>query len=49
MNKLVENNVPKNQLKLYGYKDYFYAFKNLYEKNKLPNVILLSGQKGIGK
>ena len=49
MNKLVENNVPKNQLKLYGYKDYFYAFKNLYEKNKLPNVILLSGQKGLGK
>ena len=49
MNKLVENNLPKNQLKLYGYKDYFYAFKNLYEKNKLPNVILLSGQKGLGK
>ena len=40
---------PKEQLRLYGYKDYFHSFKHLYEKNKLPNVILLSGQKGLGK
>ena len=48
-NKLMENNEPKNQLKLYGYENYFYSFKNLYEKKKLPNIILLSGQKGLGK
>ena len=40
---------PINQLALYGYKKYFDLFKNLFEKNKLPNCILLSGQKGIGK
>ena len=40
---------PINQLRLYGYEDYFISFKNLYEKNKLPNAILLTGQKGIGK
>ena len=40
---------PKNQLTLYGYDRYFYLFKNLYKKNNLPNVILLSGPKGSGK
>ena len=40
---------PINQLSLYGYKKYFNLFKNLFEKKKLPNCILLSGQKGIGK
>ena len=40
---------PKNQLTLYGYDKYFYSFKNLYKKNNLPNVILLSGPKGSGK
>jgi len=40
---------PINQLSLYGYKRYFDLFKNLFEKRKLPNCILLSGQKGIGK
>lgn len=40
---------PIDQLSLYGYDDYFTSFKNLYEKNKLPNTILLTGQKGIGK
>lgn len=44
--KIVE---PKNQLNLYGYENYFSSFKKLYEKNILPNVILISGQKGIGK
>ena len=39
----------KLQIKLFGYKNYFNLFKKLYEKNKLPNVILLSGRKGIGK
>ena len=40
---------PIHQLRLFGYDNYFKFFKNLYKKNKLPNVILLSGQKGIGK
>ena len=40
---------PRNQLNLYGYDNYFRSFKNLYEKNKLPSVILMSGPKGLGK
>ena len=40
---------PKNQLSLYGYKDYFTSFVNLHRKNKLPNTILLSGPNGLGK
>ena len=40
---------PRGQSRLYGYDDYFHSFRNLYKKNKLPNVILLSGQKGLGK
>ena len=39
----------KNQLNLFGYKDFFNFFARLYEKDKLPNVVLLRGQKGIGK
>ena len=41
--------LPKNQLNLFGYEKYFKSFVNLYQKNKLPNTILLSGPKGIGK
>ena len=41
--------LPKNQLSLYGYEDYFTSFVNLHKKNKLPNTILLSGPKGLGK
>ena len=47
MNKLNENfeiTPPKNQLKLFGYKYYFDSFVNLHKKDKLPNVILLSGK-----
>ena len=40
---------PKSQLKLYGYEYYFSFFDNLYTKNKLPNSLIVSGQKGIGK
>ena len=40
---------PRKQLNLYGYDNYFRSFKNLYEKNKLPSVILMSGPKGLGK
>ena len=41
--------LSKNQLRLYGYEDYFDSFVNLYRKNKFPNTILLSGPKGSGK
>lgn len=40
---------PRNQLNLYGYKNYFNSFVKLYKRNKLPNTILLSGSNGIGK
>ena len=40
---------PINQLTLFGYENYFYYFTDLYTKNKLPNSVLLSGPKGIGK
>ncbi len=40
---------PKNQLFLYGYKYYFDLFVKLYQKNSLPNSILLTGPKGAGK
>ena len=40
---------PKNQLLLYGYKYYFDLFVKLYQKNSLPNSILLTGPKGAGK
>ena len=41
--------IPKDQLNLYGYDIYFEKFINLFETNKLPNSILLSGLKGVGK
>ena len=40
---------PISQLSLYGYEKNFNIFKELLKKNYLPNVILLNGQKGIGK
>jgi len=40
---------PKNQIKLFGFDHYFNTFISLYQKNKLPNAILLSGPKGSGK
>ena len=39
----------KNQLKIIGYDKYIVSFKRLLEGSKLPNVLLLSGPKGIGK
>ena len=44
--KIIE---PENQLKLYGYKNYFDSFAKLFEYGNLPNSILLSGPKGLGK
>ena len=40
---------PVNQTKLYAFYDEFNQLIQLHKKNKLPNQILLSGQKGIGK
>ena len=41
--------LAKNQLYLYGYKDYFSSFAKLFKKNKLPNSMLFTGEKGLGK
>lgn len=43
------NLIPSNQINLYGLDKYLNLFISLYKENKLPNKILLSGQKGIGK
>ena len=40
---------PINQTNLFGHKHHFNDLINLYLKKKLPNKILLSGEKGIGK
>ena len=40
---------PFNTLKLFGLKQYLFDFVKLFKTNKLPKVILLSGEKGIGK
>ena len=40
---------PINQINLYGHNDKLLEFIDLYNTGKLPNKILLTGQKGIGK
>ena len=40
---------PINQTKLFGLHRYLSKLINLYQENKLPNKLLLSGQKGLGK
>ena len=40
---------PQHQTKLFGLDRFFIELINLYKSNKLPNKILLSGPKGIGK
>tara|TARA_B100000886_G_scaffold138636_1_gene93766 strand:+ start:2339 stop:3268 length:930 start_codon:yes stop_codon:yes gene_type:complete len=40
---------PLNQKNLYELDHYLIEFINLYKNNRLPNKILLSGDKGIGK
>jgi len=40
---------PLKQTKLYGLKKFISELIQLYDKKNLPNKILLSGQKGIGK
>ena len=48
-NEDIEIVPAKNQLCLFGFEDYFNSFIKLYEKKELPNSILLSGPKGLGK
>tara|TARA_B100000902_G_scaffold371109_1_gene396814 strand:- start:1384 stop:2316 length:933 start_codon:yes stop_codon:yes gene_type:complete len=40
---------PKNQIKLFGLDKYINEMIELYNKNNLPNKVLFSGQKGLGK
>ena len=40
---------PASQLSLFGHQNEFINFIELYQSQKLPNKILLSGEKGIGK
>ena len=40
---------PKNQLKLFGLENEYNNLISIYNDHKLPNKILLSGQKGSGK
>ena len=48
-NDVLEIVSPKNQLRLFGFENYFNSFIQLYEKKKLPHSILFSGPKGLGK
>tara|TARA_B100000003_G_scaffold200934_1_gene208376 strand:- start:324 stop:1244 length:921 start_codon:yes stop_codon:yes gene_type:complete len=43
------NLIPSNQTNLYGLDKNLRLLISLYKNNKLPNKILLTGQKGIGK
>ena len=49
INKEIKILSPINQPYLYGYDKYFDFFIKLCEKNEMPNCILLSGPKGLGK
>ena len=40
---------PLNQINLISHSYFFSELRNLYIQDKLPNKILLSGEKGIGK
>ena len=40
---------PNNNKKLIGYRNYFLYLKELFDSNKLPNKIIFTGNKGIGK
>jgi len=40
---------PSENTKIYGMKNFFNELVGLYEQKKMPNKILLSGKKGLGK
>ena len=43
------NLFPSTQINLFGLNKYFLELSNLFDQNKFPNKILLSGEKGSGK
>jgi len=43
------NITPSNRTNLYAYNKFFLSIKNMFDTNKLPNKIIFSGNKGIGK
>ena len=43
------NKEPISNINLYGLENYFKEFISLYDENRLPNKILFSGKKGLGK
>ena len=45
----IEIVAPRNQLHLFGYEDYFNSFIKFFKKKEMPNSMLLSGPKGLGK
>ena len=47
--KINQTILPKNQLQLFGYINHFNSFIQLSEQKSVPNTILISGQKGLGK
>ena len=40
---------PSENIKIYGMDNFFNEIIGLYNKDKMPNKILLSGKKGSGK
>lgn len=40
---------PKNSLELFGYNEYFNILRNLILADSFPKVLLISGNKGLGK
>ena len=50
MNNLISDKFsPINSLKLFALNEHFHNFVELQKNQKLPKVILLTGEKGIGK
>jgi len=47
--KFKDNFSPINSLNLYGLKNYLLDFIKLFEISKFPKVLLLTGEKGVGK
>ena len=45
----MKNIKPSHRTNLYGMENYFNEISGLYSKNIMPNKILLSGKKGLGK
>ncbi len=43
------NLIPENNTQLYGYSNFFLSIKKMYDDQVLPNKIIFSGNKGIGK